>query len=89
METKEASSWSSPVLQSSAAIATKTTTLSQKTSHLLPSEPHQLKLNFAKRPFGNQQRGFSVSGCHSYPWLHYLPEKDALDTQTKFLQKHV
>ena len=76
VEIEEDSSCSGPVLQSSASTATKTT--AQKTSRVLPSEPHQPKLNYPKCPFGNQQWGFSASWYHSHPWLYYLQEEDAV-----------
>ena len=45
---------------------------------VLPPEPHQPKLNFPKRTFGKQQRGFSASWYQQYPWLHYLQEEDSV-----------
>jgi hypothetical protein len=45
---------------------------------VLPPEPHQPKLNFAKRSFGKQQRGFSATWYQHYPWLHYLQEEDSV-----------
>ena len=45
---------------------------------VLPPEPHQPKLNFPKRSFGKQQRGFSATWYQHYPWLHYLQEEDSV-----------
>lgn len=49
----------------------------QPDAALIPESPHQpVLLSFPLRKFGDQQRAFSASWYHKYPWLHYQEGND-------------
>ena len=48
----------------------------QPDAALIPESPHQPILSFPLRKFGDQQRAFSASWYHKYPWLHYQEGND-------------